>query len=287
MRRFPNATYFSGVSNLSFMIQRYRGFRSREIHEAHKQHSALRIGPNTISFTSSEAIRAIYGHSTPCTKGGSYQRLEGSHPGRIDMVNKDDHARKRRILANAFSTRNLEQWEFKIADKIQRLLHQFDRVCQEATPDDIALDFRKWANLFTVEAIADIALSQHLGCLERGNDLVSFATAKGIKRQVPFILGLHAPRRAWSMLVWSTWFRPLKAVLGMIPGYFRRNWELGERFNDLVRYLVHQRIQDSARGDKFDDLTTCLLQDKAGQALQVTDDASARRKFSGACLTIA
>ncbi|EQB52514.1 cytochrome P450 [Colletotrichum gloeosporioides Cg-14] len=265
LRGFPNATYFSGISNIPFMILRYRGFRSREVHRAHQQHPVLRLGPNTVSFSSPAAIRAIYGHATPCAKGGSYENTLTPHAGLIEVIDKQDHAAKRRILSNAFATRNLEQWEFKVADKVRRLARQFDHACAEEGAAAV-VDFRKWANLFTVEAIVDIALSQRLGCLERGDDLVRITLSGGDEKTVPFVEGLHAPRRALSMIVWSPWCRRVKPVLESISGLFSTGRHLGEDFNELLECLVRERVRKHEAGEELDDLATCLFQDKAGQA---------------------
>lgn len=261
----------SGVSNLSYILQRWRGFRSKEIHAAHEKHPILRVGPNSVSFSSPDAIRAIYGHSTACIKGGTYSTAAGGHPSLLDVVHKGEHARKRRILSHAFATRNLEQWEFKVTDKVQRLVSQFDRICREAVAGDgyvpPTIDYRRWANLFTVEAITDIALSQHLGCLERGNDLVAIQTHNGREKTVGYIDCLHAGKRATSVLIWSTtWFRLSRSVLGKLPGYFRSQWEKGQDFDELIQHLVRQRIKRYKNGEELDDLVGCLLEDKVGKA---------------------
>ncbi|KAI1394589.1 hypothetical protein F4819DRAFT_262168 [Hypoxylon fuscum] len=170
LRRFYNQNILSGVSNLGYIIERCRGFRSRNLNEVHKKHSIVRIGPNSLSFSTTSAIRSIYGHSTPCTKGDMYTVQAGSHSNITDAVNKSEHARKRRLLSHTFATRNLEQWEFKVADKVQRLVHQFDRICEDAAAAAASrcaiVDWRKWVNLFTVDAIADIVLSHSLGCID-------------------------------------------------------------------------------------------------------------------------
>ena len=266
LRRFPNATYFSGITNLSYIFQRWRGFRSREIHEAHKKHPILRVGPNTVSFSSPEAIRTIYGHNTACVKGGTYVTAVGPHPSMLDVVSRDEHGRKRRILSHAFATRNLELWEFKVADKVQRLVNQFDRICSQGPRDSLpVLDYRKWSNLFTIEAIVDIALSQKLGCLDKGSDLVTLPTPDGETRHINYIDCLHGGKRILSTFIWSTtWYKPWKSVLEAASGFFRSQWDKGRQFDEMVRLLVHKRIQQFKSGEQFDDLISCLLSDKQG-----------------------
>ncbi|KAH0529040.1 hypothetical protein TsFJ059_003840 [Trichoderma semiorbis] len=228
LRRFPNARFLSGVSDVGYMLQRYRGFRSKEIHESHLQHPVVRVGPNSLSFSTPDAIRAIYGHNTPCLKGGTYVTAAGTHPSLLDVVDKQEHARKRRILSHAFATRNLEQWEFKVTDKVQKLVAQFDLLCHDK--EEAVVDFRMWSNLFTIEAIADIALSHHLGCLTQGSDLVTITTKDGL------------------------------------PGFFQTQWRKGQGFDEMVRYLVQQRLRRHENGEQLEDFVGCLFQDKHGDA---------------------
>ncbi|KAL6362875.1 hypothetical protein LRP88_04189 [Fusarium phalaenopsidis] len=222
LRRFPSHNALSGITNLGYIIERCRGFRSRYIHEAHKKHNIVRTGPNSLSFSSPEAIRSIYGHSTNCIKG--------------DI----------------------------------RLIRQFDRICDEAASATNTktgtLDFRKRANLFTVEAIADIALSHKLGCLDRGDDQVTITTADGNEKRIKYIECLHAGKRATSTLVWATsWFRFLRTVLTLLPGWFRSQWLKGSQFDDMVHHLTRVRVERHRTGETLDDIVYCLIADKNGE----------------------
>ncbi|KAH7268656.1 cytochrome P450 [Fusarium solani] len=270
LRRFPSHNALSGITNLGYIIERCRGFRSRYIHEAHKKHNIVRIGPNSLSFSSPEAIRSIYGHSTNCIKGDMYAAPAGPHASLLDVINKEAHARKRRYMSHALATRNLETWEHKVVDKVRRLIRQFDRICDEAASATNTktgtLDFRKWANLFTVEAIADIALSHKLGCLDRGDDQVTITTADGNEKRIKYIECLHASKRATSTLVWATsWFRFLRTVLTLLPGWFRSQWLKGSQFDDMVHHLTRVRVERHRTGETLDDIVHCLIADKNGE----------------------
>jgi hypothetical protein len=65
----PKYTLFSGIY---LMIQEFAGKRREYIHELHKRYgSVVRLGPNEVSFTSSEAMKEIY------SSGGSgYDKTE-------------------------------------------------------------------------------------------------------------------------------------------------------------------------------------------------------------------
>ncbi|KAL2843677.1 hypothetical protein BJY01DRAFT_248572 [Aspergillus pseudoustus] len=89
--------------------------------------------------------------------------LRGAHRNLLDSVNKAEHAQKRKRLAAAFSAKHLANWEYKVVDKCARLIAQFDKLA--ASPSSSLVDLQLWANLFTVEAITDIGLSQRLGMI--------------------------------------------------------------------------------------------------------------------------
>jgi benzoate 4-monooxygenase len=199
-----------------------------------------------------------------------YAAPAGPHASLLDVINKEAHARKRRYMSHALATRNLETWEHKVVDKVRRLIRQFDRICDEAASATNTktgtLDFRKWANLFTVEAIADIALSHKLGCLDRGDDQVTITTADGNEKRIKYIECLHASKRATSTLVWATsWFRFLRTVLTLLPGWFRSQWLKGSQFDDMVHHLTRVRVERHRTGETLDDIVHCLIADKNGE----------------------
>lgn len=63
LRRFPPLDTFAGFTNLSFMLEAHRGFRSKRLEELHKIHPVIRTGPNSLSFGSTQAIK-VYGETT-------------------------------------------------------------------------------------------------------------------------------------------------------------------------------------------------------------------------------
>lgn len=69
------------------------------------------------------------------------------------------------MLSNEIACQNLGQWEFKIADKVEKIVVQFDQLCTSplsmgapVSHDDLTVDFRWWSNLFPFDVIADSAL---------------------------------------------------------------------------------------------------------------------------------
>lgn len=84
-----------------------------------------------------------------------------SHYHLADVVDKGEHARKHKVLSSAYALKNLESWEYKVADKVERMIRRFDKRCTVPLPggkhpdsEDLNVDFRMWTNLFSLDAIA-------------------------------------------------------------------------------------------------------------------------------------
>ncbi|UKZ50320.1 hypothetical protein TrVGV298_004578 [Trichoderma virens] len=69
------------------------------------------------------------------------------------------------------------------------------------------------------------------------------------------------------MLIWSTkWFSSLRFVLKKLPGFFQTQWRKGQGFDEMVHYLVQQRLRRYKNGEQLEDFVGCLFQDKHGDA---------------------
>ncbi|KAL2441232.1 Cytochrome P450 monooxygenase [Exophiala dermatitidis] len=272
LRKYPKLTFWSGISDLPFIYEAHKGFRSNALLKAHQKSPVIRIGPNALSFSSPKAIKDIYGHNTACTKDIFYQELAGSHYHLADVIDKAEHARKRKMLSSAYAIKNLEGWEYKVADMAGRLIRAFDARCtaplpagQDPKEEDLTIDYRKWTNLFTVAAIANIGLSEDLGFLDRGDDLITSEAADGTLKQVHFRECLHATAWVQSNLVWSyDWYKRFAALSKLVSSTYRKKWQLNQDWDGIVRNRATTRFKRYQAGEKLDDFFTAILHDKSG-----------------------
>ncbi|KAK7205061.1 cytochrome p450 monooxygenase [Myxozyma melibiosi] len=280
LRQYPSLTPLCAFTNLGYLLYIYGGdFRSRRMHALHRVHPVIRTGPASLSFADMRAINDIYGHATPCKKGPLYELSMGAHANLVDSVDHAEHAQKRKRLSNAFALKNLERWEFKVVDKCTRLVAQFDRICDDYRPretlqgekDAPVVSYRTWTNLFTVEAIADIALSQRLGFLESGTDLIPAEETDGAPiYKAHFIDAVHGSGRVNTPIVWSEeGYKIFKRVLNYLNPQFRRQIRLGHDFDNIIHYLARVRQERYERGEKLDDFFTCLMEDREGKRLNL------------------
>lgn len=268
LRRYPNLHPLAGITNLIFVREAAREFRSKKLYEMHKTHPVIRTGPNSLSYGSLQAIKDIYGHGTKCLKGEFYETLGGSHFHLADVVDKADHARKRRALSAAYALKNLENWEHKVADKTERFIRAADAACTDPLkqgfgrpdPADLKFNYRTYANFFTLDAIADIGLSERLNFLDQGHDLCQAERMDGTLYQINYRQCLHSTARAQSILAWTeSWYDFSCRVSRLVSSDFRKWWRLNQGWNDIVYHRAMRRLRLHQAGEKLPDFFQSLM----------------------------
>ncbi|KAH7402076.1 cytochrome P450 monooxygenase [Phaeosphaeria sp. MPI-PUGE-AT-0046c] len=271
LRRYPNMHPLSGVSSIPFMVLAHGGARSAYMAKLHQKHPVIRTGPNSLSYGDVRAIKDIYGHNTPCTKDGAYVITSGSHYHLADVVDKHDHARKRKLLSSAYAIKNLEGWEHKVADKTAKLNKHLDKCCTSPLASgelpragDLNVDYRQWTNFLTLDAIADIGLSDTLGFLDRGNDRVTGRRLDGSTYECDFRECLYQTARKQSLLIWPyEWYSLVNKISNIVPFYARMG-NLARDWEGVPIELAHKRLQRYRAGEKLDDFFQALMEDKNG-----------------------
>lgn len=272
LRKYPNFQFFSGISDLPLIYESHMGFRSRNLFEAHKKHPVLRIGPNSLSYADPNAIKDIYGHGTSCIKDRFYTETAGSHAHLADVVDKKEHARKRKVLSSAYAVKNLEEWEFKVAEVSAKLIKSFDKRCTEPlfpnqTPkkEDLTVEYRNWTVLWTAAAIANIGLSEDLGFLDEGCDNIKSERKDGTVKDVSFRECHTATQTASFRIVWAyDWFPTLRWISKLVSSSYRRFSRLDEDWGGIVYNRATKRLKRYTNGEKLDDFFTAMMEDKNG-----------------------
>lgn len=265
LRRFPGMSMLASLTNIPYMYYSNQGRRFKEVHEAHQRLGpVVRVGPNSVSFNDVQAARDIYGHGSPVRKDEFYDVLAGSHRHLADVADRDDHSRKRRVLAGAYSQAGLERWEHVVADRTVALVNQYDRLCDnpsyEHTPhrDPTIVDgdlegfinHRRWMGIFAEDAIMQIGFSADHRFIEKGNDKVEVENLQGRKYKFSYREALWYSHRYQSSLVWSAqWFKRLVTLTGWHPWWSIRNRD----WTNLCVYSVRQRVKRYHAGEKPDD----------------------------------
>ena len=273
LRRYPNYSFLSGVSDLPICLLSASGSRSKQLVQAHKSKNApiLRTGPNSLSFAHPDAINDIYGHKTTCSKDIKYSLTSNEHPHLFDVIDKTKHAEKRKRLSAAFAIKHLEQWEYKVARSTERLVNALDFYSvplnhkdSTANKKPVPVDVNYWVNLFTIEAINYIALSSDLSLLIQGNGDVVAERKDGSTYRANYRQAQDSTAYALSHFVWDyNYFRSLVRLSRMFPGW-RKIWKESEAWNDIIYHQANVRLERYRKGEELDDFFAALMDDKYG-----------------------
>ncbi|KAJ5408548.1 hypothetical protein N7509_002431 [Penicillium cosmopolitanum] len=272
LRKYPNFYALSGISDLPFLYEAQRGFRSRNLFEAHKKHPVLRIGPNALSYSDPNAIKDIYGHGTSCVKDRFYSETGGTHAHLADVVDKKEHARKRKVLSSAYAVKNLEEWEFNVANVAGKVIKAFDKRCTAPLlpntippKGDLTVDYRNWTVLFAAAAIANIGLSEDLGFLDEGLDVIKSESKDGAVKEASFRECHGATGTVSYQLVWAyDWFKIFKRMSKIFSSGYRKMWKLDGDWGGIVYNRATTRLNRYIAGEKLDDFFAAMMEDKNG-----------------------
>ncbi|OAA57409.1 averantin oxidoreductase [Niveomyces insectorum RCEF 264] len=138
------------------------------IKACHDQYGPIvRVSPNELSFDNEPAWKDIYGsraghlnfHKDP-VHVGSIEAVPGVST--ITMANDADHARQRRALSYAFSTKALLEQEHIIRTYIDRFSDKMKEFARTGTSVDVVA----WFAYCTFDIIGDMALGEPFGCMD-------------------------------------------------------------------------------------------------------------------------
>lgn len=142
------------LTPLPDLYHAYRGDKHIHFFQLHiKYGPVVRFAPNSLSINDPAALRAIYGHGANVQKSETFYHAFRAHPAAISTLlatEKVHHARKRRIMGQAFSDgamRDLEQyvlknvrlWETEVGRRVESAK-------EEGKTWSAGVDMGKWCN---------------------------------------------------------------------------------------------------------------------------------------------
>lgn len=244
------------------MYHNWRGQKFIAVNEAHRAlGEVVRIGPNTISFSSVQAYKDIYGHGSQVVKDVFYDNQAGGNPSMADTSSRELHSRKRKNLSFVFSSKQVTTMEPRVMDVVDKLLRAVKVKAQggKVAPTDRfdvvdgALDIRPWLNMFTYDAISSMFFSKSFNFLDRGDDDCMAQDPKGGIQQVHAMQTFHTGARFSVLLghLSAFWYNLIKnRMLGWTFG-----GKCGTNFTGMARFLVTDRLQNPpSKPDLFSNL---------------------------------
>ncbi|KAL2009213.1 hypothetical protein VTN00DRAFT_7407 [Thermoascus crustaceus] len=272
LHRFPSPS-IAGISNWWLAYCQYHTSRSRCVHEAHQRlGKVVRIQPNHLSFTDPRAIIDIYSFRSGMLKDEFYETFSGEDFNKVNehsIVNtrdRVDHGRKRKFIAAAFAQKNIVQTDPIVHAVVLKLVRALDNFCKLGPPTypdgpkPGFINLYKWINLFTYDAIGEIAFGKSFGFLDMGDDIATAETGDG-KRYKCHVIPTFQGSSYYDTLIasWSPLIDRLKKLTWFLQG--NKN---GGMFMDVVNYKVRERLRNG-KPDAYRDLFENLMTDRNGE----------------------
>jgi cytochrome P450 len=241
LRRFPSPS-FAGLTSLWRIHHNLRNRHFRAIHHAHEQFGThVRIAPKHISISDPRAMAEIYGHGANMLKDPFYDGGAGPHRNLADTRVKSEHQRKRRMLAHIFAQKTIVALEPMVADTVSCLVRQVDAHAR----DDKAMDLRRYLNFFTIDFFSKLVYGESLGCVSRGDDIVSAQRKDGTVYKVPFISSLHNSMIINTILSMEAPLLPFTRKMFTWHPYSKS----GVDYDNIIRYNTLKRLEKPDDGN--------------------------------------
>ncbi|KAL7268966.1 hypothetical protein RUND412_008386 [Rhizina undulata] len=177
LSKYPGP-FLAKITSLPALYHAIRGDRHLVAYEAHKKYGRyVRLSPNFVAVNSKEGLKEIYGVNKNVQKPHFYVAAVG-HPANYALntgaeTDKQVHARKRKVLAHAFTDSALKSME-------QYVVPTIDTLCNIIAAGEQSIDFEGgekgkgkwrgdmslWANYLTFDIMGELSFGKNFGMLE-------------------------------------------------------------------------------------------------------------------------
>lgn len=170
LRSYPGPLLWR-ATRLPYDWHGFNGTLHNEVVKLHKRYGPIvRLGPDELSFTSSQARKDILAHFPGKEEFPKDLRRNTKSPNGLESIllsHKDNHSRFRRLLSHAFSEKGLRDQEPHIRRHVDLLIENLTRIAKSGEKADMV----EWFNMVTFDVIGNLAFGSSFNCLEDGGKL--------------------------------------------------------------------------------------------------------------------
>ncbi|KAJ5510414.1 Cytochrome P450 [Penicillium expansum] len=169
--KFPGP-FLARLSNLYLTMLSSKLHLYEEIGKLHEIYGDyVRTGPTEISITDPAAVQIIYGNQSKATKGPWYTLLDP----RVCLSftrDKQEHARRRRVWDQGFSTKAIRAYEPVVAAYAQQLVEVVGRDL------DSPIDMTCWFSYYAFDVMARLAFGKSFNMIAEGKEAYFLKTIR-------------------------------------------------------------------------------------------------------------
>ncbi|SMY28276.1 unnamed protein product [Zymoseptoria tritici ST99CH_1A5] len=211
------------LTQLYDLYHAYIGDKHILYHHLHQKYGPIvRFSPNSLSINDPAALKTIYAHGANVQKSVFYKCFRAA-PTAISTLlatEKQHHARKRRIMGQAFSESALRGFEGFVVGHVEDLVGRIGEVVgsssssssrgQEGEKWSAPLDMANWCNWLVFDIMGDLVFGRSFGTLGE----------KPENRRGIFLLGRAARRNYTIAAMPMLLYTGLEKVLPILRGLY-------------------------------------------------------------------
>ncbi len=150
----------------------YKGDKHVLFHRLHQQYGPIvRFSPNTVSINHPAALKAIYAHGANVQKSTFYKcfRAAPQAVSTLLATDKAQHARKRRVMSQAFSAEAMRGMEVYVVGLVQDLVDKIDGVIKASDAEEGGWSgtgpMASYLNWLVFDIMGDLVFGKSFGTL--------------------------------------------------------------------------------------------------------------------------
>ncbi|KAK4200404.1 cytochrome P450 [Triangularia verruculosa] len=120
LAKYPGP-FLAKFTNLYAAYHSWKGDIHKDMYQCHlKYGDRVRYAPNRVTINTANALNTIHAHGNNVKKFDGYKVLAANAPNTLTLTDKTLHARRRRVISQAFSEAGLRLFEPAIRSRIDR-----------------------------------------------------------------------------------------------------------------------------------------------------------------------
>ncbi|KAI1173798.1 cytochrome P450 monooxygenase-like protein [Nemania sp. FL0916] len=210
--------FLARLSNFYITLRSVKRLRLfEEVEKLHLEYGDyVRLGPTELSIADPEAVQPIYGSQSPVTKGPFYTMLEPRTPILMER-DKREHARRRKVWDQGFTTKALSDYESRMTKAISQLLDVLEERCNSP------IDITSWITFFAFDVMEDLAFNNSAEMLANGQAAYMLSTARADMATNSFFV--HLP-----------WLLPIVKRIPIVNRNYLKLWSwLQDQINERAK----------------------------------------------------
>jgi len=176
LAKYPGP-FLAKITDLHQAYHALKGDRQVEFYRCHQKYGDIvRFGPNSISINTNTALKSIYGFKANVRKADFYRVFPPTKTAfsTHTSIDKNEHARKRRVLSHAFSDTAIKAMDKFILNHVRSFCAQLDSGSSALSPlspsSNNEKEKRPWSPAKNISDLCNYLTFDIMGDLCFGND---------------------------------------------------------------------------------------------------------------------